>query len=198
MNKLTSLLGVCLLLCGCSLGDLTQPVNEPPIGQVMLQSVATCNLPIAAPLSRSLFIQEVDAVAPYDQNAMWYSPEPSELKSYSYHQWAAPPAIALQQLVADAIRNSGRYGSVWAGATANAAGGNVLSLQLLSFYQDIGAKTVHLRMVAELNNQNKVSSQVFDVTVPASADYAGMVSGAGEAANQAACSVAKWVVTAGS
>ena len=185
-------------LGGCGLGSLTKPVAQTQIDHTLLPSSVQCRYLKLAPVDADLFIPTIVAVAPYNSDNMWYSTIDGTLQSYSYHEWAAAPTSLLQPLIAKAIRQAHFFHSVWASSTSTAIGMQMLSLQLVSFYQSLGKQVFNISIVAQLTNAEHqvIASRPFMISVPSAPNYQGMVEAANRASGKMACDVMQFAVTA--
>ena len=179
-------------LVGCS---MLTPVNSNQVGQVPLQVSHSCSV-AASSTQQNLYIPVASALAPYDSTAMIYQDQTREMKAYTYHEWVAPPAEQLRQAIAGSLRHSGLFASVWAGPSANGDEVDTLNIQLTQFGQDLTQQRFNATLVVSLNasNHQQLQAQTFNVSVPTTPDYQGMVSAANQTAQQLTCAVTQWLV----
>jgi ABC-type uncharacterized transport system auxiliary subunit len=62
--------------------------------------------------SAVLVVEELSVASAYEDQRIVYRPGPYRLEYYDYHQWSAPPALAIRDYVRDALARNGRFHSV--------------------------------------------------------------------------------------
>ncbi len=78
-----------------------------------MNAVKTAGAQDAAPLcARSLVVEAVDAVEPYDNDKVVFRTDDFEIKYFNYRLWVASPPDMLRKLVAEKLNHAGIFSSV--------------------------------------------------------------------------------------
>ena len=131
----------------------------------------------------NIFVPSVRAVPQLETNAMLYTVCPYEVRKFVYHNWVAPPASMIQNLLLQTLARQ-----KFCVISASAVHTNVkLEVELLTLQQEFCGchSQIHLRALVKLINYQTavcLSTHIFDVKVPTAqpTPYCGVI-----AANQA-------------
>jgi len=170
------------LLWACS---PLKPLKSPAI------KVYGLNPPLKAPAYHQkpfgvLMVLRPSANPGYTTSGMIYLKRPYELDQFAKNRWTAPPAVMIQPLLVDALRNSGLFHSV---VDAPFTGRNQwqLRIQIHEFHQSFRTNPslfnfrYHVDLIHTVTGQ-VVAGKTLNATVPAPSNtpYGGVI-----AANQA-------------
>lgn len=136
------------LMASCA---LVTPPSSPPeratLNQLPRDAANT------ARSSARLLVLPLDSVPPYDTVQMAYTTRPHEIAYFSHHEWSAPPAQMLYQLLTQTMERTGYFAVV---ITLPPAAGYdyALRTKLLELRQDFtsAAPVVLLSLRLELTN----------------------------------------------
>ena len=150
--------------------------------------------------SSVLYVATPSANPGYETTSMLYMTEPYQLSAFGQSQWAAPPALMVQGIVADAVRARGYYKAVLTHAQG-AQWQYRLNVTLIQLQQEfIGPQSrVRLELMASLvdvaQGGRVLASQRFMAVEPAYAanPYSGVLA-ANRAATHLAAEIAKFCV----
>ncbi|HEV2613892.1 MAG TPA: ABC-type transport auxiliary lipoprotein family protein [Gammaproteobacteria bacterium] len=155
------------LLTGCSpfqpiavSPKTTYLLNDPTIGQNDVMSHSKKNLLVSIP----------SAPRWLNTSEMAYQTSSSEINYYAENEWAAPPALMLEPIIAHALSQSGLYGVV----VQAPFGGNAdrrLDVQIITMQQDFtkNPSVYNLVLQAQLINMvtgDIIRGQRFSYTIP--------------------------------
>lgn len=153
--------------------------------------------PLPAPedgASGRIRVDRVVAPAWIDDGAIHYRlvyDDPTSLRSYADHRWAAPPADMLRPRLQSLLQGSASPGAASRSIYA-------LDVDLLEFEQDFpSAQKAEVRLVAEVSLRDTtdgrlVAQKQFTLTAPSTPDVHGAVADLSKLAEQAAEQVVAW------
>jgi len=162
-------IAVSLLLTACS---LTTPVKIPPLKTYLLMGPGPSEPLTLKKKPGKTLVLSIPRVNPWlNTSQMAYQLAPDQLAYFTQNRWAAPPAVQLQPILAEALQQAGLYRVVSLSASTTAIDQrldlNLLAMQQL-FY---GPKSYYLlKLRAQLiseKTQRILASRVFTLTVPA-------------------------------
>jgi cholesterol transport system auxiliary component len=183
-------------LVGCG---LSTPVKLPQQFTYTLNSVKPTRAASAHRSANTILVSLPIPDPGYVSNNMIYEPIPFDLRHFSNHQWAAPPAQMLMPLVAQALTNQGYFRGVvttpFSGNTNYRLDTRLIALQQ-NFLRPQSREVLTLQETLTNNTTNQVmASRRFNAIVPAPQNnpYSGVVA-ANQAAHMLTGQIARWVV----
>lgn len=130
---------------------------------------------------KTILISMPTANVGYETKNMLYTLQPYEIKSFSKHQWAGPPAKMLLPLLIQHLDNTG-YFQATATPPLSAYNHKLLKTHLLELQQDFSVhpSCIRLSIRADIIDKAKdtvLASQVFTTNIPTNSDtpYGGVI-----------------------
>jgi ABC-type uncharacterized transport system auxiliary subunit len=106
-----------------------------------------------------LTVDELSVASAYDDQRIVYRPGPYRLRYYEYHQWSAPPSLAVSDYLRDALSQSGRFqrvSSERSPATTLVLGGRISSFEEVDVTPTRWVGRVELELFLEDPNSGEV------------------------------------------
>lgn len=171
------------LLTGCS---VLQPINAPVNTTYLLNDPTNSQNALVSHAKKNLLVSIPTAPRWLNTSEMIYQTSASEINYFSQNEWAAPPSLMLEPIVAHALSQSGLYHVV----VQAPFGGNAderLDVQILTMQQDFTQNPSVYTMVLQAQLINMKTGDIirgrrFSYTIPTETnDPAGGVKAANKA-----------------
>ena len=95
-----------LLLTGCS------PLNLPKLNEYTISPAPSKRIARLATTKATILVSRPVASPGYEGKDMLYMLTPYQLEAYTKSQWAAPPAVLMVSVLAEALRSSNYFSAV--------------------------------------------------------------------------------------